>query len=155
MATQLHQREDRLGVDGHVALGALEPVPGEHVVVVLDDAVVDSHHGRRAGSDGCSRDLRVTLRVVAHVDEGVLGGGRDLDLVEERAGTASQLRDAATAPSALSRRIADGVGAALRDPGEQRLRRERSLDGRLGVQAVARNAAHIRYSTASIGRRKA
>ena len=39
-------------------------------------------------------------------------------------------------------RVADGVGAALGDPGQQRLRGERPLDARLGAKAVSGDSAH-------------
>ena len=41
----LHEREDRLRVDGHLRLGALDAVAREQRVVVLDDAVVDPDDG--------------------------------------------------------------------------------------------------------------
>ena len=63
------------------------------------------------------------------------------DLVEQRARSAAELRDRRlTVPGPM--RVADRVGAALRDAREQRLSGERPLDRGLGAEAVAGYAAH-------------
>ena len=70
---ELHQREDRLRVDGHLGLGPVEPVTGEELLVVLDDAVVNPDHRSVADRMVVGDDRRVTLREVANVDEGLRG----------------------------------------------------------------------------------
>ena len=64
-----------------------------------------------------------------------------MDLVEQlaRAGAALVNRDGA---ARAAMRIADRVGAALGDAGQERLCCERPLDARLGAQAISRNSAH-------------
>ena len=86
-------------------------------------------------------DLGMALRVVADVDERLRCVLRDRDLVEERARAAAELRDGDGSVGSAGR-IPDGVGAALGDPGEERLRRERPTDRRVGAQAVSGYAAH-------------
>ena len=66
---KLHEREDRLRVDRHLRLRALDPVPGEELVVVGDDAVV--HADDRAVPDRVvvGLDVRMAFREVPDVDE--------------------------------------------------------------------------------------
>ena len=66
---QLHQREDRLRVDRHVLLAALDPVARKKLVVVLDDSVVDTYHAAVANGVVVAPDLRVALRVVADMEK--------------------------------------------------------------------------------------
>ena len=75
-AVLVHEREDRLRVDGHLRLLALETVPGEDLLVVEDDPVVDADHGAVPDGVVVGGDSRMALRVVAHVDESLrrLGG---------------------------------------------------------------------------------
>jgi hypothetical protein len=93
----LGQREDRSRVDGHVGLGANEPVAGENLLVVHDDSVVDADHAAVAEGMVVRLDLGVTLGVVTHVDKQLCGVVGDADTVEERARTGALLvdRDAA------------------------------------------------------------
>ena len=123
---EFHEREDRLRVDGHLRLRALDPVPREKLVVVGDDPVVDPDD--RAVTDGVvvGLDVRVSLGEVPDVDQRLKRVGRHLELVEERAGAAAKLGDARAAVAAMG--VADGVGPALGDAGEQRLRSERPVD---------------------------
>ena len=85
-------------------------------------------------------DLRMTLREVAHVDERLGRAGRDVELVEEGARAAPKLRDADLAVAAVG--VPDRIGAPLGDSGEQSLRGERPVDGRLRTEAESRYAAH-------------
>src|SRR4029078_9018020 len=59
VSSVLHESEDRLRVHCHLRLCALDPVPGEECVVVLDDTVVDAD------------DPAVSDRVVVGLDLGV------------------------------------------------------------------------------------
>ena len=83
----------------------------------------------------------VALRVVAHVDERLDGVRRNRDLVEQLAGPGALLvhLDRAARPPVG---VPDGVGAALGDPGEERLGREGPVDARGAAEAIAGNAAH-------------
>ena len=123
---------------------ALDPVAGEQRIVVRDDAVVHP-------DDGAMPD-----RVVVGLDLGrgpSCSRGRGSAPARAVAGSAISSRRAlapprsfvtATDPSAHAMREADGIRAAFRDPGEERLRGQRALDPRVGTQAVTRNAAHDR-----------
>ena len=87
-------------------------------------------------------DLGVPLREVAHVDERLARVRRgDDELVEESAGAAAELRHVDLAVGDAVR-VPDGVGSALGDPREQRLRGQRPLDGRVRTEAESRYAAH-------------
>ena len=87
---KLHEREDGLGVDGHVRLVARDPVPLEERVVVLDQAVVDPDHAAMPDGVVVGGDLGMALRVVAHVDERLPRAG----------GTAISSRSALAPPGA-------------------------------------------------------
>ena len=65
----LGEREDRLGVDGHLRLGALEAVAREDLLVVDDDPVVDPDDRAVPDRVVVRLDRGMALRVVAHVDE--------------------------------------------------------------------------------------
>ena len=82
----------------------------------------------------------MSLGVVADVDQRLTGGGGEDDGVEQRARPGLLLVDDEWAVRAV--RVSDSVGAALRDPGEQGLRRERSIRSRGVAEAVASDAAH-------------
>src|SRR5207249_4179493 len=58
---RLRQREDRLRVDRHLRLGALEAVLEHQFVVVEDDPVVDADHGTVADRMVVGLDPRVAL----------------------------------------------------------------------------------------------
>ncbi len=90
----------------------------------------------------------MALRVVPDVDQRLLRAAGHRDLVEEGARAAAQLGDADRL-AARAIRVAHGVRAALGDPGQEGLRRERPRNGRLWIEAVAGDAAHI-----DIGRRR-
>ena len=68
-ARALGEREDDLGVDGRVGLGAGDPVLREELVVVLDDPVVDPDDRAVPDRVVVRGEARMTLRVVADVDE--------------------------------------------------------------------------------------
>ena len=123
----LGEREDRLGVDRHLRLGALEAVPFDQLVVVDDDPVVHADDGAVADRMVVGLDPGVALRVVAHVDQGLARAGREDDLLEQSAGAGALLVDRRLARAAPVG-VPDGVGAALGDPGEQGLGRERPVD---------------------------
>ena len=135
---QLGEGEDRLGVDGHPGLGALETVRGEDVVVVQDDSVVDPDH--RPVPDGVvvRLDRGMALGVVADVHQDLVGVLGDLDAVEELAGAGALLVDVDAA--AVPIRVPDGVGAALGDTGEQSLSSERPIDLALANSSCIRQS---------------
>ena len=68
-ARALGEREDDLGVDGHAGLGAGDPVLREELVVVLDDPVVDPDDRAVPDRVVVRGEARMTLGVVADVDE--------------------------------------------------------------------------------------
>ena len=137
----LREGEDHLGVDAHLRVGALDSVLGEQLLVVEDDPVVDSDHGAVADRVVVRGDRRVALRVVAHVDEHLRGALRDDDLVEERARSRALLVDVdAFGVAAVG--VADRIGAALGDPGEERLGSERPVGRAGGGEAISSYSAH-------------
>jgi len=83
------------------------------------------------------------------VDQGLRGHGRELERVEQSACATPELRqlDATVAPAM---RVPDRVRTALGDSREQRLGGERSLDRRLGAEAVSGYAAHAPLSDRSV-----
>jgi hypothetical protein len=139
----LGEREDRLRVDGHRRVPALPAVAVEELLVVLDDAVVDPDDRAVADRVVVGLDRGVALRVVPHVHEHLAGARRDVHAVEQPARAAALLDDVdprAYAPEGVSGRI----GAAFGDPGQQGLRRQRPVDGRLLTQAVTSDATHTK-----------
>jgi RNA polymerase primary sigma factor len=148
---QLHEREDGFRVDGYLRRGALDPVPGEQLVVVLDDTVVNTDDAAVSDRVVVHLDVGMPLRVVADVQQRLGRVPRDDDLVQQRARSAAELRHFYGAvPTAEG--IPDRVAAALRDSGEQSLRRERPLDGRIRTQAVTGYSAHETRCNSWIGR---
>ena len=137
---QLCEREDRLGVDGHPRSSALEAVVGEDLLVVQDDPVVDADDRSVPDRMVVGLDHGMALGVVAHVDEHLARVLRDLDAVEELARAGALLVDVNVAAVAI--RIADCVGAALGDAGQESLSGERPIDVALGTQAVSGDSAH-------------
>ena len=95
----LREREDRLGVDGHLRLRALEAVAGEDLVVVLDDPVVDPDDGAVPDRVVVRLDRRVALRVVADVDEHLVAAVGNVQLVEQLARAGALLDDRRRAAS--------------------------------------------------------
>ena len=77
------EREDRLGVDGHLRLRAGAAERGEELVVVDDDPVVDPDHRPVAHGVVVGGDRRMTLGVVADVDE-QLGRGWGTEIRSSR-----------------------------------------------------------------------
>ena len=65
----LGEGEDRLGVDRHLGMGALEAVVGEDLLVVDDDAVVDPDHGAVPDLVVVRLDRGMALGVVTYVHE--------------------------------------------------------------------------------------
>ena len=63
------EREDRLRIDGHPRFGSCAGVGGKQLVVVEDDPVVNADDRPMPNRMVVGGDRRVTLRVVAHVDE--------------------------------------------------------------------------------------
>ena len=68
---QLHQGEDRLGVDRHLGFRTLDRVPHEDLVVVHDDPVVDPDDRAVADRVIVRENGGVALGVVADVHEGL------------------------------------------------------------------------------------
>ena len=122
--------------------GRAQAWPGEERVVVDDDPVVDPDHRPVAHGMVVGRDRRVALRVVADVDQQLVGARRHLDAVEQLRRRRALLdhRRAGRARGAVG--VPDRIGAALRDRREQGLRRERALDGRVGGKAESGYTAH-------------
>ena len=124
---------------------ALEAVAGEDLVVVHDDPVVDADH--RAVADGVvvGLDRRMALGVVADVDEQLRRLLRNADRVEERARAGALLVDDATLPLGAAR-VADGVGAALRDsrPAAPAQRASGLIAGDV-AEAVSGDSAHMSF----------
>ena len=134
--------EDRLGIDGHPGLAPRTLVLGEQLVVVEDDSVVDADHRAMADRMVVRSDGRMSLGVVADVDEDLRCALRNGDLVEKRARAGALLvHGDALAGSAV--RVADGVGAALGDSRQQSLGCKRPLECARGGKAVSGNSAHI------------
>ena len=111
----LGEREDRLGVDGHLGMGALEAVVGEDLLVVDDDPVVDPDDRAVPDRVVVRLDRGMALGVVPHVHE---------HLRRRPAGTCTSLQQLTGAGAALVHRhgaaraamgVPDGVGAALCD----------------------------------------
>ena len=141
-AVRVDEGEDRLAVDGHVGLVPLEAVPGEDLLVVDDDPVVNAFDGAVPNGMVVGLDARMTLRVVAHVQDRLIGLLRDCEAVEERARSGALLVERQVA-GRTAVRIARGVRAALRDAREQGLSRERSVDATRAMKAVSGNSAHF------------
>src|SRR5205085_1136608 len=87
-------------------------------------------------------DRRVTLRVVADVDEKLRRRLGDVNPVEELARAASLLHDGGVADARSTVRVSDGVGAPFGDPCEQRLGSQRPWNGRIRAQAVTSDSTH-------------
>jgi hypothetical protein len=135
--------EDRLGVDRHLRLGAGAIMGLEELVVVRDDPVVDPDHRPVAHRVVVGGNRRVALRVVPDMDEQLGRLGRHRDPVEEHRGRRPLLDDGGVAAPGQAIGVADGVGAALGDRGQERLRGERPLDVGGRGETKARDAAHV------------
>ena len=144
----LDEREDRLGVDGHPGLGALEAVPREDLLVVRDDPVVDPDDRPVADRVVVGGERRMALGVVADVEEGLGRLLGHLDRLEQLARARSLLvRDDRGVARAVG--VADRVRAALGDRCEQGLGRERPVDATRGTNAVSGYTAHTKPSEIS------
>src|SRR5581483_11090458 len=133
--------EDHLGVDAHAGCGPLVPVPDHQLVVVQDRAVVHADDGPVPDGVVVGGDARVALRVVPHVEEHLRGVGGDRDVLEDRAGAGAPLvHGGGAARSAAG--VADRVGSAFGDRGEQRLAGERTVDAASRAEAVSRDSTH-------------
>ena len=141
-AVLVDEGEDRLAVDGHLGLVPLEAVPGEDLLVVDDDPVVNALDGAVPDGMVVGLDPRMALRVVAHVENRLIRLLRDCQAVEERARSGALLVERQVAGRDAVR-IARGVRAALRDAREQGLSRERSVDATRAMEAVSGNSAHF------------
>ena len=122
---RLDEGEDDLGVDGHLGLVAVDVVAPEELLVVGDDPVVDPRHVAVANGVVVRGDRRVPLRVVADVHQRLARRGGDEDGLEQ--GARSRLLLVHLERPLRAVRVADGVCAALGDPGEQRLRGQRPV----------------------------
>ena len=147
---QLDEREDRLGVDGHLGLGAPDRVLGEDLLVVDDDPVVDPDDGAVPDRVVVREERGVALGVVAHVHQRLRRVGRGARLrraapsrrsaacgstrsgrrcgrrSRPRLRRAPRCRPAAPAPPACGRRSSRCVEAVSRDSAHQRIRSPRS-----------------------------
>ena len=84
-------------------------------------------------------DRRMALRVVPHVHEQLVRVGGHAHPVEQLRRGRALLHDAWRSVSAgRAVRVADGVGAALGDRGQQCLRGQRPLDARSGREGYIR-----------------
>ena len=83
----------------------------------------------------------MALREVADVNQCLPAVGWDVELVEERTRATAQLRHA-YGLAGRAMRVPHGVGATLGDTGEERLRGQRPVDGRLRAETESRYAAH-------------
>ena len=137
----LGEREDRLGVDGHVRMGTLEAVAGEDLLVVDDDPVVDPDHRAVPDRMVVRLDRGMALGVVADVHEHLRRRRRDVHLVQQRAGAGAALVDGHEGAGAAVR-VPDRIRATLGDSGQERLRGQRALHARLGAQTVSGNTTH-------------
>ncbi len=141
MLPNLHEGEDRLRVDRHLRLRPVDPVAGEELVVVGDDPVVHADDSPVPDRMVVRLDVRMTLREVPNVDEGLARLRRHRELVEQRARAAAELRHLrGRALAAMC--VSDGVGTALGDAREQGLRGQRPVDGRVRIEAESGDAAH-------------
>ena len=142
-AAPVHERKDRLGIDRHPGLGALDPVALEDLLVVRDPTVVDADDCPVPDRMVVGEQGGVALRELAHVDERLGGVVWQLDAVEERRCPRPLLVDMHAAVSSAVR-VSDGIGTTLGDPGEQGLRGQRPINRRGGVDAEAGNSTHQR-----------
>jgi hypothetical protein len=69
--------------------------------------------------------------------------GRDRNALEQAARRSSLLRHDRIRVVPASIRIADCVGAAIRNTGKERLRSERPVDSAPRREAISRDAAHF------------
>ena len=141
-AVRVDEGEDRLAVDGHLGLVPLEAVPGEDLLVVDDDPVVNAFDGAVPDGMVVGLDPGMALRVVAHVEERLVRLLRDREAVEERARSGALLVERQVAGRAAVR-VARGVRAALGDAREQGLSRERPVDATRAMEAVSGNSTHL------------
>ena len=123
----LDEGEDRLGVDRHLGLGALEAVLGKDLLVVRDDPVVDPDHAAVANGVVVGRERRVAFGVVTDVDEELVRSLGDAHEVEELARPGALLvhrNGNPVAPEGVSR----GVRAAAGNGCQKRLSGQRLID---------------------------
>jgi hypothetical protein len=112
-------------------------------IVVEDDPVVNADDRPVADGVVVGLDARVPLGVVADVDQRLGRARGDDDLLEQGARAGALLVDRDRAISGPVR-VADRVGAALGDSGEERLRRQRVIHATARAQAVSGNSTHFR-----------
>ena len=126
-----------------LGLGPLDRVPGEDLLVVDDDPVVDPDDRAVPDRVVVGENGGVALGVVTHVHQGLGRVGGQLDRVEQcrRAGALLVNRHV-RASAAVG--VADRVCAALGDPREQRLGCQGAIDGGGSVEAVSGYSAHQR-----------
>jgi hypothetical protein len=123
----LDEGEDRLGVDRHLGLVALETVLGEDLLVVRDDPVVDADDPTVADGVVVGRKSGVALGVVTDVDEELGRFRRHPNEVEELARAGALLVHRHGNPVAPEG-VAGGVRAAAGDGCQKRLSRKRLID---------------------------
>ena len=140
MSTEFHEREDRLGVDRHLRLGARDAIASEKRIVVQHDPVVDADDCAMTNGVVVRRDIRVTLREVAYVDQGLPGLRPD-----SGSSTSALAPPRSFVPRACCSPRRDGRirrRRALGDPREECLGSECPVDGRLRIEAESGYSAH-------------
>ena len=118
-------------------------VPGEDLLVVDDDPVVDPDDGAVPDRVIVGENGGVALGVVTDVHQGVRRIGGQLDRVEECRRAGALLVDRHVRACAAVG-VADRVCTALCDPREQRLGCKGAIDGGGSVEAVSGYSAHQR-----------
>ena len=137
----LGEREDRLRVDGHVRMGPLEAVVREDLLVVDDDPVVDPDDRAVPDRVVVRLDRGMALRVVPDVHEHLRRRRGNVQLAEQLAGPRAALVHRHRSAEATMG-VPDGIGAALCNPGQERLGSERAFDARFRAEAVSGDSTH-------------
>ena len=118
-------------------------MPGEDLLVVDDDPVVDPDDGAVPDRMVVGEDGGVALGVVTHVHQGLGRVGGQLDRVEQCRGAGALLVNRHVRADATVG-VTDRVCTALCDPREQRLGCKGAVDGGGSVKAVSGYSAHQR-----------
>jgi hypothetical protein len=140
-ARTLDEREDHLGVDGHLRLVPLDVVEDDQLLVVDDDPVVDPDDGAVADRVVVGVDPGVALRVVANVDERLGRLRRQRDLVEQLTGAAALLADGHH-PAGAAVGVPDRVRASLGDPRQESLGHQRPVEAASWTEAESGDTTH-------------
>ena len=142
VAAVRRDREHCFRVDRHPWLNARAPVRGEELVIVDDRSVVDADNRPVPNRMVVRRDRRMPLGVVPHVDEQLRCMIGHRDPIEQHSRRRLLLHDGCTRFLRRAVQVADGVRAALCDPCQERLRRERPRYTATRAKAISGDAAH-------------